>query len=275
MLAEARRMQILDLISRAGEGGVSVIGLSRQLSVSEMTIRRDLDWLEERAIVKRVHGGAIAYPSTVPEKPFDDRLLESSPQKKSIGWAAAQLVNDGDRIILDAGTTMQQIARNLTCKNDLTVITNNLPAVLELARCPNIKTFILGGELKHKELCTVGGMMKSDLGRFSADKYFMSVAGFSLKNGLTDPDLYEVEGKQSMMQAAERVILAADSSKWGIAALVKIAPLSEVDQLVTDDDLPEEAAASIQAQGVEVITPERLPAGVAGGSTLRQENKEK
>lgn len=260
MVAEARRLQIIDTISHASNGVVSVVDLSQELGVSEMTIRRDLDWLEERAIVRRVHGGAVAYQATIIEKPFDDRLLESNPQKKTIGWTAAQLVNDGDRIILDAGTTTQQVARNLTCKNNLTVITNNLPVAMELSHCPNIKTIVLGGELKHKELCTIGGLLKEVLASFSADKYFLSATGFTVKTGITDPDLQEVEVKQAMARVANEVILVVDSSKFGVTALMKIAPLGAIHKIVTDDAISSEAISAIEEVGVDVITPERMAA---------------
>jgi len=132
MLPETRRLQILDSLARSAGQAVTVTALSRELGVSAMTIRRDLDWLAERAIVTRVHGGALLYSQTEDEKPFRDRLMDFNPQKKSIGWAAAQLVKDGDRIILDAGTTTQQVASHLSGKKNLTAITNNLAVIDDL-----------------------------------------------------------------------------------------------------------------------------------------------
>ena len=125
MPAEARRLQIIEMLGKTGTGVVSVNLLAKHFGVSEMTVRRDLDWLEDRSVLTRVHGGAMLYQKDE-EKPFDDRLTQSNPQKAAIGWAAAQLVKPGERIILDAGTTTHQVARNLVSLGALTIITNNV-----------------------------------------------------------------------------------------------------------------------------------------------------
>lgn len=262
MPAEARRLQIIEMLSRAGNGVVGVSELARQLGVSEMTIRRDMDWLEQRSILTRVHGGAVGYRSDIggenDEKPFGDRLNEANPQKKSIGWAAAQLIQDGDRIILDSGTTTQQVARNLSGKNNLTVITNNLAVATELSRYPHIDAILLGGNLKHQELCTVGPMAKQGVSILAADKFFLSTSGFSIHNGVTDQEMREVEIKQAMMQAAREVYLLADSTKYNLVHLVRVCPLQAITALITDTLLPPEAMSELEAGGIRVITPDRL-----------------
>jgi DeoR family transcriptional regulator, fructose operon transcriptional repressor len=259
MPAEARRLQIVDLLGKSGSGVVSVTELAQQLDVSEMTIRRDLDWLEQRSVLTRVHGGAITYQKD-DERPFDDRLLRSNPQKTAIALAAVQLIGEGERIILDAGTTTQQVARNLAHYANLTVITNNLNIVSCLADCPHLETILLGGTLKHQEMCTVGPMVTQALSLLMVDKCILSVAGFDANQGLTDQDMREVEVKQAMMRSAREVILVADSSKWGTVKLVRVADLGRIDQFVTDDLLPGEAIAAFEAAGVEVITPQRMAA---------------
>ena len=261
MLAETRRMQIVDLLRQQEKGAVSIVELSKLLHVSEMTIRRDLDFLEARAILRRVHGGAVAFSLEEPGVPFRDRTTEADPQKKTIGWTAAQLVNDGDVVILDAGTTTLEVARNIGCKNNLTVITNNIPAAEELASCPQINTIMLGGILKHIELCTVGPIVKQALTYLTADKVFLSVTGISLRRGITDPDMAEVEVKQAMMRAANEVILVADSSKWNLTTLVQIAPLSAIHKWVTDDHVSSETIQALENEGVQIITPERIQSG--------------
>jgi DeoR family fructose operon transcriptional repressor len=257
MPALARRMQIFDLLGKSGTGVVSVTVLARQLGVSEMTIRRDLDWLEQRSVLTRVHGGAISYQKDE-EKPFEDRLLQSNPQKAAIGWAAAQLVQDGDRIILDAGTTAQRIAQNLSGRSRLTVITNNIHIMSDLAGNKEIEVIMLGGTLKHQEMCTVGPMVTQALSVLSVDKCFLSAAGFDANQGLTDQDMREVEIKQVMMRSAREVILVADSSKWGMVKLVRIAALNQIHKLVSDNLLPPDAITVLENVGVEVITPKRL-----------------
>ena len=264
--SESRRIRILEQIRRSPDGVVSISQLSQALSVSEMTIRRDLDWLAERRILARVHGGAVAYPGAPSEPAFGDRLNDFNPQKQAIGWAAAQLVKDGERIILDAGTTTRHVARNLAVRQGLTILTNNLVITQELAELPEFSTILLGGQLKHRELCTVGEMVKDSLRNFAVDRCFLSASGFDLQ-GAYDPDLREVEVKRAMLQAARQVILVADSSKFGLTALVRIAPLASFHQLVTDDNLPADAQSALEAMGLEVITPARVAAKIVATET--------
>jgi len=258
MLIEGRRQQIIDLVTKTDSRMVSISHLSQQLGVSEMTIRRDLDWLASRSLVTRIHGGAAVHQANPTEKSFEVRSKEYNSQKNSIGWAAAQIINDGDRIILDGGTTTQYIARHLENKQKLTVITNNLPVATELALNPQIETIVLGGILKHKEQCTVGGMVVRALASLSAGKLFLSATGFNLKNGATDPDMRETEVKQAMIRAADEIILAVDSSKYGNSALMQIAPLETIHKIITDDSMPLEAISALESLGIIVITPERL-----------------
>lgn len=257
MLAEERRLRIVEILRERESGIVSVVELSELLRVSSMTIRRDLEWLEGMALLRRVHGGAVAYQGVADEKPFVQRHTEFSREKQIVGWAAAELVQDGESIILDAGTTTQQVAKNLAGKKNLTAVTNALPVAEELSKCPQVSTIVLGGMLKQEELCTVGPTVTQELARLSVDKVFLSAAGFTVEKGATDPDLHETEVKQAMIRAAREVILVADSSKWNVTTLAQIAPLKAIHRIVTDSGIPTEAIAAIEAEGVEVITPGR------------------
>jgi DeoR family transcriptional regulator, fructose operon transcriptional repressor len=254
MLPDERRSALVRLLLEQENGAASVAQLAELFSVSEMTIRRDLGWLETRALVRRIHGGAIAIIGDAPEKPFAERAVEYSHQKQSIGAAAAHLVEDGDRIILDAGTTTRQVARHLLDRRDLTVITNALPVAQELARSPHISVILLGGTLKQEELCTIGPMVTRELARLCADKLFLSAAGFDVQRGLTDPDMQEAEVKEAMIMAAERVFLVADSSKWGQVALARIASLERIEALITDEELDDDARAALETAGVSIIS---------------------
>ncbi len=274
MLTEARRRHILEILTGREDCAASVEELRHLLGVSQMTVRRDLDWLAERGLLRRVHGGAVAHqsarppwqgaPGAPPEwKPFVERRVQHSREKQFIGWAAAQLVSDGERIILDSGTTTLHVARNLDCRQDLVAITHSLPVAEELARCPNVTTIVLGGLLKPREMCNVGPTVTQELARLSVDKLFLSAAGFSLDRGVTDPDMRENEVRQAMIRAAREIILVADSSKWGAVSLVQIIPLDVLDKIITDDGLPRDAVEAITALGVQVITPYQLSADPA------------
>jgi DeoR/GlpR family transcriptional regulator of sugar metabolism len=261
MLAEQRRLRIATYVRQQESGVVTVAELSQMLGVSDMTIRRDLAYLESQAVLRRVHGGAIAYQQEDVEKPFSYRSTQANPQKKVIGWLAAQMVSDHERIILDAGTTTLQVANNLTCKSHITVITNNIPVAKELSQCPNITIVLLGGIVKHIEMCTFGDMVKKSLSLLSADKYFLSVTSFTIRMGAMETDMAETEVKQAMLRSAAETILVADSSKFDVTSLIQVAPLKDITKLITDDGLPVEAIQAIEAQGVEVITPARQTFG--------------
>jgi DeoR/GlpR family transcriptional regulator of sugar metabolism len=226
-----------------------------------MTIRRDLAVLERQSVLHRVHGGAVAHQPTDEDKSFAYRSAQADPQKKIIGWLAAQMVDDGDRVILDAGTTTLQVAHHLACRSSLTVITNNLPVAKELSQWSQIVIILLGGIVKHHEMCTVGTMVKQSLSLLSADKYFLSATSFSVGMGAMERDMAETEVKQAMLRSAEETILVIDSSKFDVTSLIQVAPLKQIHKIITDDRLPAEAIQAIEAHGVEVITPSRHPFG--------------
>jgi len=256
MLTEERRLRIVEILNETENGVVTVTELGELLGVSGMTIRRDLDALEEMVLLRRIHGGAVSYQRVIDEKPFRQRGGEFNREKETIGRLAAHLIRDGERIILDAGTTTLQVARNLAGKKDLTAVTNALPVAEELCHRLQVSTILLGGMLKQKERCTVGPTVVEALSRLSVDKLFLSAAGFSVDRGATDPDLWEVEVKRAMIRAAREVILVADSSKWGTVNLVQIAPLNAIHKIVTDDHVPAAVVEEIEAEGVEVVTPQ-------------------
>ena len=261
MLAEQRRLRITEYVQQHESGIVTIAELSQMLAVSDMTVRRDLALLERQSVLRKVRGGAVAVQQADGEKSFVYRSKEADPQKKIIGWLASQLVLDDDRIILDAGTTTFQIASYLACKSRLTVITNNLSIARELSQCANIIIILLGGIIKHHELCTVGDMVKQSLSLLSADKYFLSVTSFSIRMGAMETDMAETEIKQSMLHSAGETILVVDSSKFNVTSLIHVAPLKQIAKIVTDDGMPGDAIQAIEAEGVEVITPLRQTFG--------------
>jgi len=253
MLKAEREARVLRLLIDADGGVLRVSQLAEALGVSEMTIRRDLESLEQQGLVRRVHGGAMHVSnSTILEKSFIDRGREYNREKAAIGRAAATLVHDGDVVILDAGTTTLQVARHLDARR-LTVVTNALPVATELAGRDGVSAILLGGNLKGPELCTVGPITTDSLARMAADIVFLSCSGFALERGLTDPDLREAEVKRAMMRAARRIALVADSSKHAAVCFAQIAPLDVLDVLITDSGLPAEARRNIESHGVQVL----------------------
>jgi DeoR family fructose operon transcriptional repressor len=253
MLAEQRRLLIVDTLIHKKES-VTVAELSDLLQVSTMTVRRDLETLERMDLIQRVYGGAMAKASDT-GRSFYHRSTEFGLEKKEIGRIAAALIQDDEKILFDAGTTTLQIAEALGGTKAITAITHALPVAQTFSNYQRVTTIILGGLIKRKEQCAVGPMVIQDLSRFSVDTFFLSAAGFDPERGIHDTDLLESEVKQAMIRIARRVILVADSSKFGVIPLVHVADWRCIQVLVTDDGIPEEGARDLTALGVEVITP--------------------
>jgi DeoR/GlpR family transcriptional regulator of sugar metabolism len=167
---------------------------------------------------------------------------------------AAQLINDDDQIILDSGTTTLQIARNLSRHNILTIVTNSISISTILSRISSARVIVLGGELRKEEDCMVGSVAAQQVSQYSVDKAFISTAGFSLAKGATDVYFPEVEVKQAMIRAAREVILVADSSKWQVERLIRIAEIQAFHKIITDDGFPQSGIDALQARQIEVIT---------------------
>jgi DeoR/GlpR family transcriptional regulator of sugar metabolism len=255
MLAEKRRQQILDLINQTPREAIQVIDLAEQFDVSAMTIRRDLENLQKLGFLHRVHGGAVSRMDGLETSPYTERRKEFSRAKAQIGALAAQLIKDNDQIILDSGTTTLQIARNLARRHTLTIVTNSISISNVLSHISSARIIVLGGELNMEEDYIVGSVATQQVSQYSVDKAFISTSGFSLAKGATDVYFPEVEVKQAMMRAARQVILVADSSKWQVERLIRIAEIQAFHKIITDDGFPQSGIDALQARQIEVITP--------------------
>jgi len=250
MFAEQRQAKIVELI----ESGklVKVKSLSDKFKVSTSTIRRDLDKLEKSGEIQRIHGGALAKGGTKLEPSFVEKEKEYPQVKESIAQKAAGLINDGDTIILDAGTTTTQLAKLLDSHKDLTIVTNAINIALELAQGPN-QVLLTGGYLKKHTLAMVGPIADINLKKFHANKVFLGANGIDLRAGVTTPDLVEANSKKIMIQMAKEVIVLADHSKFEETAFIKIADLESVDKIITDNALDNEVLNKFKNK-VRIIT---------------------
>ena len=251
MLNLERRNEILQLIEEHGR--VEVGELSRHFKTSEVTIRNDLKELHRRGLVRRAHGGAIRLETVSVDPSLQVKAGIRADEKRRIGEAAAALVNDGDSIILDSGTTTQQIARQIKDKRGLKVITNGLNIATELRGVKEVQLILLGGVVRHNSFSVVGHFTQEMLGQLSADKLFIAVDAVDLDFGLSTPNLEESQVNQAMARVAKETILVADSSKFGKRSLSRIIPLSAVRTIVTDDGLPADTKTELRARGVELI----------------------
>lgn len=240
-----RRQRILQSV-RSGTAHVS--DLARAFGVSEMTVRRDLRALARDCKLERVHGGAV---DSVPERPFDEIVLEGKEVKDRIGAAAAALVEDGQTVMLDIGTTTLQVARHLHGRS-VTVITTSLAAYEELRFDPEIELVLSGGLVRRNYLSLVGVLAEDSLRQLNADFAFIGTSAIDADLSVWDSTMVEVPIKRAMIGAARRVVLLADSKKFAMSSVVRVCGASELDLIITDADIPATSRAAIEDAGLEV-----------------------
>jgi DeoR/GlpR family transcriptional regulator of sugar metabolism len=226
--------------------------ISEHFSVSVATVRRDIEALSERGEIQRFHGGAMAIRQAPPELPALQREVEQSEEKKRIGRAAATLIEDGETVFISSGTTALEVARNLRSHRNLTVITNSLLVVNELAGA-NIEVVGLGGVLRHTEMSMIGHITEQALREVHAHKIILGIRALDLERGLTNDYLPETVTDRAILELGGQVIVVADHTKCGSVSTASLAPLSAVNKLVTDTQTPPEFVHKIQAKGIEVV----------------------
>lgn len=246
-----RQAEIYALIIR--EGRVSVAQVCSTFGVSEATARRDLDILAEQGKIQRVHGGAIRNNQAPPEKPIFERSSVQADEKSRIGKVAADLINDGETIFLGSGSTVYEIARNIHGKHNLTIITNSLLVVNELADKQDITLISIGGILRNSERSFIGHIAQQALGELRADKVFMGIRAISLEQGLTNDYLPETMTDRTIMGMGSRVIIVADYTKCGRVATAYVAPLENIDLLITSKETPSEFIQALVDRGINVL----------------------
>jgi len=251
LFLEERLDRILTLLHERGR--VSVAELSERFAVSAVTTRHDLTTLEQRGYLVRTHGGAMLKPDAGADLPaFALRKELHLAEKQRIGQAAACLVSDGESIALDASTTAWQIARHLKDRKELTVVTNGLFIALEFVESPGVTVVMPGGSLRAASASLVGDQGACILERYHVQKGFFGAGGFTLEEGLTDTDQYEVELKRRMVERAKEVIAVVDSSKWGQVTFAPLVAVDQLHQVITDDGAPQSMIDALRERGVAV-----------------------
>ena len=231
------------------QGAVSVAHLSSELEVSEVTIRSDLSSLEERGLLSRTHGGAL--PSIHPH--IFQRQNMNIEEKHRIAKAAADLVGDGDAIMIEAGTTTSLLPRYLAGKRDILIITNSVPAFESAKSNPALKITLVGGEFRDSTDSFVGRITLDTIRRFNVRCAFVGTDGFSLKSGITTHLIEGGDVISVMREQAENLVLLADSSKYGKTGVVTILPLSQINTLITDTGLPDAAKEELTQIPLHII----------------------
>lgn len=251
MLAAQRRDRVLDLVRR--NGAVRVSELTEDLDVSDMTIRRDLEWLAAQGLITKVHGGATVTSSTN-EPGFEVKSLREKSEKVAIATAAAALVEPGAAIGLSAGTTTWTLAHHLARVPGLTVITNSMEVADVFHQGPREdQTIVLTGGVRTRSGALVGPVAIKSLQGLNLDMVFMGVHGMDATAGFSTPNMMEADTDRSLADVTRRLVVVADSTKWGIVGVSSYARLEEAHVLVTDEGLSAAARECLTEQVGELI----------------------
>lgn len=257
MLAAQRQARILEEVQRTG--GVRVNDLTRLLGVSDMTVRRDLDVLDSRGLLTKVHGGATVRRSGSTDEPaFTVKAEREQPEKDAIAREAAKLVRPGSAIGISGGSTTFSLARHLVGVPDLTVVTNSLRVAEVLYSHEAAKqTVILTGGMRTPSEALVGPIAVQAIRTLHLDQVFLGVYGMDPDAGFTSPNLMESETNRALVGAARSLVVVADHTKWGVVGLSAFASVGEAAVLVTDDGLPEDDRAELSEAVGELVIAER------------------
>ncbi|MBC7233989.1 MAG: DeoR/GlpR transcriptional regulator [Chloroflexi bacterium] len=263
MIGAERLRRISERLS--AEHVVSIASLSKALGVSEMTIRRDLMQLEKMGLCRRTHGGAVSTHGTL-TRDIDYRQREQLhvAEKVAIGRAAAAMVQEGETIAIDAGTTTAQLAAALKGRRNIMVITNSLRVLDQLCDSPGITLISTGGtvapamdgEFGHGDHFLVGPLAEATLRRFRPNKAFMGTTGLTITDGLSNSVIEQAELKRLMMELSAEVILLADHSKFGRVASAIAGPVTMLHRVITDSGISPQMKRALEELGIEVIVVE-------------------
>ena len=250
LMIDERRRRISELVRE--EGRVTVEELAARFGTSHVTIRADLSRLESAGILTRTHGGALTLPET--DEPLDVKQLQHHAEKLRIGAAAAALIQDGETIILDSGTTTAEIARNIRALNlkSINVITNALNIAALLIDVPAVRLIMPGGILRRESNSLSGPIAEAALGTLQADRLYLGADGVDPQIGVMTPHLAEAELNAKMIAMSRQVVVVADSSKFARRNISLIARIEQLHILITDRGAPPDAVEQLRQRGVEV-----------------------
>ena len=251
MTKESRHNTIMELLVK--HGSIQVSDLVNQLNVSSVTIRKDLTELEKQDKLYRSHGKAILINPYINNRAVSEKEKLATEEKRAIGRVAAQLINTDDSIIIASGSTVHALARSIVPLHRLTVVSASLPVSEILSQNESVDIIQLGGMLRHSSLSVVGQYSEMILKDCSFSKLYMGVDGIDFDYGITTTDLREAELNQKMMQAAQKTIVLADSSKFGRRGFAKIANMEDVDIIITDAGIAPKDVSAIEELGIDLI----------------------
>jgi len=245
-----RHQDILKMLSK--EKHLEVLDLCEILDVSAVTIRKDLKVLEQKGLLHRTHGGASLENPYINERTVLDKEKISVEEKNGIAQLAASRISENDSIMIASGTTVQALSKFIKAKNKLTVITSSIHVVLHLINDSNIKILQLGGYIRHNSASVIGNYAEYILNNISCSKLFLGVDAIDLDYGLSTTNLEEAELNKKMLSAAQKVIVLADSSKFGKKSFARICNLSQVDEIITDNGISNSIRKKLEEKEIKV-----------------------
>ncbi|MBO0991499.1 DeoR/GlpR family DNA-binding transcription regulator [Bacillus sp. SD088] len=256
MLQEHRHQKIESFLKQ--QKAVKATELASLLDVSIDTVRRDLEALEKKGVIKKVHGGAILKQNekNVLNKLFNEREVKNIEMKQEAAMVAVELIEEGQAIALNGGTTTIEIAKVLMEKfQRLTIITNDIRILSILGANKNFKVILSGGFFNPEEYTLYGKQCEEVLSNFNIDIAFITVNGLSLENGLTDFRIHEVEVIKTILSRSKHKVVVADSSKFETSSYINICPLKEIDLIVTDSSIPSNILEGFGRENIRILSP--------------------
>lgn len=251
MLAIERRREILSRLSLHGK--VIVAELAKDFGVTEETVRRDLEKLDSEGLASKIYGGAVSRKSAALDLPYNVRVGVNVEEKEIISELVAEYVKDGDRLMLDSSSTDIYIVKRLKDKKNLTVITNSVKILLELADKPDFTVLCTGGSLKEGSLALTGSSAEKMIGSYHVDAAICSCKGIDMSLGVTDSNERDGQIKQAMFASADKKILVLDLGKFDNKSFVRLCGVKDLDMIITDRDPGEQWKAFCLENGVELV----------------------
>lgn len=248
---EQRRAEIVELLSK--NGSVRVSELSKLYSISEVTVRSDLEYLESQGQLSRVHGGAVGTGKLYANMDLSERYMTNAASKRALATVAQELIEDNDTIMMNAGTTLAYVLHAIQGKKNISIVTNSIQNALEVSSHPGINVILLGGDIDSKYQFTHGSDATAQLAKYHANKCILSVDGISVSDGLTLYYANEAGIVRGMIESSDEVIVVADATKLGRSAFSRVGSLEDVDVLVTGCKEGSEEIAALRDMGAEVI----------------------
>lgn len=249
---QERRAMILQLIQQNNR--VSIGELQEKFGISEVSLRKDLNIMHNARLLIRTRGGAMKIPDTNRgyDIPISSKKYDNVREKEGIGKLAASLINDGETILLDSGTTTLEIARNLHRFSNLTIVTNAVNIAIELLKYERFMVILLGGHIRETSLSTVGPTAEASLKSFFCDKLFLGVDSFSISNGISTPNLEEANLNQTMISMSKEVIAVFDYSKCQKRSFAHICRLEDIDAIISDKKFPARLRPDVKKAGIRL-----------------------